>query len=203
MQRLSQTFDNFSRKMSSGALDPNIFARRTSLMNSAFADANRSISGLIKTASVAPAVGGWNSFTRAILGLGSASLLVQGHFGGFSTRFFGLAGMIREFGPSMAIATAGIVGFAGGLALLAEHALHSGMALQGMQLQFRAVSGSVAVATHDLQFVHDVAMQAGVSILHLGPAYAKFNAAAAESGLTMKQTEMVSRDVTLAGATMQ
>lgn len=202
MTRLGQSFNNYSRSLTQGVVNANEFSRRQASMGIAMASAQKSISTLSKTASIAPEISGWSRFTTGIVGLGSAALLVTGHFGGLSTVMFGLAGVIRAFGAPLGLITGGILGLGAGLLTLGDHAIKVGIDMQSIQLSFNAISGSAAEAAHDINFVHGVAMQAGTSFVTLAQDYARFLAAAQESGQTLKTAQDEFKGLTLAGATL-
>jgi tape measure domain-containing protein len=203
MERLGQAFDNFTRKLSSGRISTLDYGRRVQHMGSQLSDATRNIQRLVKEASVGPDPTPWNRMTSVLQGLGSASLVVQGHFGGFSTRFFGLTTLVREFGGVIALASAALAGLSAGVVLLGRQALTAGMQFQQLEKQFTAISGSAGMVGVHMRFVKDVAQQAGLSFVDTGRGFARFLASAQAAGLTLTQTQDSFRAVSLAAATMQ
>lgn len=202
MERLGLAFENFTRMMSSGALNSNQFSRQMSQMNQAMGQAGANITALAKTAGKGVDASPWRSFGNVIQGLGASALVVQGHFGGMSTRLFAFTALVREFGVTIALASAGLSGFAAGIGVLLDHAVKAGMVMQTLQQQFNATTGSVAIANHEIAFVRQVADQAGLGFKDLGDSYARFMAAATQGGLTLQQTEKVFKDISLAAGTM-
>jgi tape measure domain-containing protein len=203
MERLGSAFDNFTKKLSSGRISNLDYGRRVQHMGSQISDATRNIQRLVKEASVGPDPTPWNRMTSVLQGLGSASLVVQGHFGGFSTRFFGLTTLVREFGGVVALASAALAGLSAGVVLIGKQAITAGMAFQQLEKQFIAVTGSADASVGQLRFVRDVAQQAGLSFVDLGRGYARFLASAQSAGLTLTQTQDTFRGISLAAATMQ
>jgi tape measure domain-containing protein len=195
LERLGNAYENFTRKMAQPVkLNSLDFGRRVQHMNSQIVDAERNIRRLSKEA---------QQGTNVLHGFGSAALLVQGHFGGVSTRLFALTTLIKEFGATVALGAGTLAGLTVGLGILGTGAIKAGMALQALEKQFTAVSGNALVAQYHLGFVKDVAQQAGLVFEDTGKGFARFLISAQSAGLTLGQTQAAFRGVALSAATMQ
>lgn len=204
LQRLGIAWDNLVKKMATKKpLDSVAFQREAQLMTNAINSAGLSITKLRNESSKPPGLQGWKSMGDVLRGVGAASLVVQGHWGGMSTRLFALTSLVREFGVRIAAVAGIMAGASAAFVTLGAGMLKAGMALQQIQMQFQTVTGSTAVAAHDINFVKTVAQQAGLEFVNLATSYAKFTAAASVSGLTLNQTEKVFRGISLAASKMQ
>lgn len=195
LERLGGAFDNFTRKMAKPVpLNDLDFRRRVQHMNSQIVDATRNISRLQIES---------RRGTDILHGFSSASLLVQGHLGGMSTRFIALTALVRDFGGGIAIAAGTLGGLALGLGVLTNQTVRAGMALEAITAQLTAVSGNAAVAQYHIGFVKDVAQQAGVQFETTAKGFARFLVSAQAGGLTLQQTQEAFKGVALSAAVMQ
>jgi tape measure domain-containing protein len=201
LKDVTAQYDDFVRKMSTPVpLNAAQFSRTAAQMTNQLKELEREFGVLNSQVSRSK---GFANFTGILHGLGGASLLVQGHLGGMSTRFFALTGLVREFGGAAAVTAASVAGLAAGIGLLGTSAIKAGRELQGLQAAYTAVTGSITTANIQLKFAKDVANQAGVAFTDTAKGYMRFLASAQVGGLTLKQTQDAFRGITLAAATMQ
>lgn len=202
LEKMGKDYDNFTRKMAGGKLVDNLdFGRRMAHMRSQITDTQREFKRLEAVANQTKS--GFVNFSGVLHGLGSASLFINGHLGGMSTRFFALTSMVREFGVVAAVSAATVAGLSAGISLLAVSAVQAGRELQGIQAGFKALTGNAVVAATHIDYVRSVANQAGTAFNDTAKGYMRFLASAQTGGLTLQQTQDAFKGVTLAAATMQ
>jgi tape measure domain-containing protein len=201
LKDIGAAYDSFVKRMSQPVpLNNAQFSRNVAHMRAELKDLEREFGKLNNTVGNSQ---GFANFTGVLRGMGGASLLIQGHLGGMSTRFFALTGLVREFGVTAAVTAAGVAGLTAGIALLTTTAISSGRELQKLQVAFTALTGNAAVAGVHLGFVKDVAGQAGIVFEDTAKGYMRFLASAQSGGLTLQQTQDAFRGMSLAAATMQ
>jgi tape measure domain-containing protein len=204
-QRLEQQVlnaqSNLSQRFAGGNVSSTQAAEFQRQWTSAINNVKRELAGLQRLPG--PDVRGWQNFSGVLHGIGSASLFVQGHLGGMSTRFFALTGLVREFGVVAAIASAAVAGLSVGMGVLASHAINVGKAFEGSTVAMTAVSGSAALASTHLAFVKSVAMQTGVEFTNSAKAFTRFLASGQAAGLALRDIQSSFRGVAVAGATLQ
>lgn len=196
---LSRGFDNFSKKMNSGVRLNNLdYSRRIQHMTSQMNDFTRSL----RNAQATGAKTAWGNAIGGMHQLGSAALVVNGHFGGLSTRLFAFGNLTQEVGFKAALLTSTLAGMAAGLGVLGTAAVKTGIAMERVEQSMQAVTGNAAVAAINIAYVKDVANQAGLVFEDTAKAYARF--LAASSGvISTQETEEAFRGVSLAAAKMQ
>lgn len=199
---LSAAYTDFARVAGKGVpLNTAEFSRRIAHMQSQIRDTQREFTQLQTIAN--SSAKGITNFTGVLQGLGGASLIVQGHLGGMSTRFLALSGLVREFGVTAAITSASVAGFAAGIALLGSNAITAGRQMMSLQGAMTAVVGNTAVAGANLNIVKDIANQAGVAFESTARSFTRFMASGKAAGLNLTTIEQSFRGVAVAAATLQ
>lgn len=203
LDQIGRAYDNFTRKVAGGnplnALD---FSRRSQQITSQLNDVGRAFSAA-NAKMKAPSARSWMDLTDAMSGLGSASLLVTGHFGGMSTRLFALTTMIRDFGTITAVAAGGLVGMGTALGLVVTKAVEVARTFEGTTKAFEAVTGSSAGASEAIEFVKKAVDSAGLTFNESAKSYSRFLAASKTAGMSLKDTETVFKNTSMAAGRLQ
>lgn len=134
--------------------------------------------------------------------LGSTMLLINGHLGGMSTRMFALGSIVGEAGVAVGLATGAIVGLGVGLKAVITGSLQAAMKIERAERALQAVTGSAAMAAHELKFVREASDQAGSEFTQTATAYARFDAASKAAGQTMAATHDQFRVIALAAGSL-
>lgn len=201
LEILGRQYDTFTRKMASGIpLNSLDFGRRVQHMTSQINDATRAVNNLQKETLNSKTA--WGNATGFLHSLGLSALVVQGHFGGLSTRLIFFGNLVRETGFAVAATTSVLAGLGTGIGLLGAHAVSSGRALERLTVGFNALTGNAAVTGLELDYVRKVADQAGLSFEDTAKGYQRF-LASAQGVISLDKTRQVFRGISLAAATMQ
>lgn len=201
LELLSNQYNNFTRKMAAGVpLNTLDFGRRVQHMRSQIDETTRSLNRLQREAmNTGRGMSGAASFMQAF---GSSALVVQGHFGGLSTRLFAFSTLVKEVGFTVAATTSVLAGMGAGVLLLGTQAVQAGRALERLEVGFKALTGSAGAGGTHIEYVKDVAAQAGLIFEDTAKAYQRF-LASAKGNLDLKTTQDTFRGISLAAATMQ
>lgn len=134
-----------------------------------------------------PAASALDQWRRGLRGLGDSMLLLHGHLGGLSTRFFALSTIISSNGFKFGAAAAGVVAFAGATNTLIQSAIQSRLVLEKMTNAMTAITGSSAAAGGALQYVREISDRAGLSINSTAQSFSRLTASGKAAGMSQAE----------------
>jgi tape measure domain-containing protein len=134
-----------------------------------------------------PAASALENWRRGLRGMGDSMLLLSGHLGGVSTRFFALSQLISANGFKFGAAAAGVVTFVGATNTLIQSAIQSRLVLEKMEKGMTAVTGSQAAAAGAIDYVREVSDRAGIAVEQVAQSYTRLTASGKAAGESQSQ----------------
>ncbi len=164
----------------------------------AFTDAkNQYIAGIgelrrkfqeLKAVQGAPAIENFKKFQDQMQRLGSTMLLINGHFGGMSTRMFALGSIAGEAGLKVATLTGALAGAGLAITGMVKGSIDATLKIQKASLALEAVTGSSIAAAAQLKYVKEVSNATGQEFTSLAKSYSRYYAAAEGAGQSAETT---------------
>lgn len=146
----------------------------------------------------------WIRGTQNLLrSLAAQSTLTLGPLSGVSTRIQALNALMSVSGLAGGVMVGALAGVSVGLFGLGAAAVKSTMQIQKADLALKAVTGSAIEAKVQLDFVRQVSDQAGIGFTTAAKSWARFEASAKSTGLTLAQTKKSFIETSLAAGTLQ
>jgi tape measure domain-containing protein len=189
----------FATALATPGIDTNGIKRAQIAYSESTAAISRDYKSMITTLNVKADNGG---LIKTLEGLGSASLLLTGHFGGLSTQLFALRAITKDVGLGFAVMGGAVAGVIAVIDGLGSKIIASTIKMQGMHQVLQAVTGSSALAGEQIDYVRKVSDQAGIDFASTGQEFAKFAAAAQNSGLSFAQIDDTFKKVAITTGTL-
>jgi tape measure domain-containing protein len=185
-------------------LKPREFMQATTQYNSALGSIRREFQALkAQSADKGPlSPEAWRVLKEKMQAAGATMLLINGHLGGMSTRFFALGSLLRETSVGFAVVTAGLVGAGIAIVAIGQKSLEAAMKIERIEKALAAVTPNAAVAASEFNTLKDIASQSGVVFTELASSYGRYLAASTAAGQTYEETSNQFRSVALAAGTL-
>jgi hypothetical protein len=172
----TSAFEKLTQEMTGGKLSALEYQRAMQEFNASLSRGQRGFNEWKQSTALAAKEGG--TFTTVMKDIAKAASLTTGPLSGVAFRLTVMSELLGKGALNNALFIAGIAGLGYGLAKLSEHAIGTEMRLVAIRNQLYALSGSLAVARADMNFVMDTADKFGIKFDEVAHGFTKMELAA-------------------------